>query len=358
MKRTIAFHSNQLSITGTEVALFDYARNNEEVLGNNSFIIFDGKSRQTQEVARKKFSDRFEIIAYEDRRDIDSILKANGADLLYAIKSGKRDGLVSMSIPTMVHAVFPTNPLQAHGASYAYISEWLSEACSNDKIPCVPHIVEVPEAHGDLREALGIPATAKVFGSYGGRLSFDVPAARRAVREALDSLIDVYFIFLNIEEFISHPRAIFMPGSTDIDYKVRFINTCDAMLHARLQGESFGLACGEFSVKNKPILTYKHNKHVHHHRVLGERGFYYGDWRELFDMIAAMDPVRLSQEDWDCYSARYNRHVVMEQFDSRLIYRALKNKRLDRPDLSLGLLDVLPFMRLKMRMAFLSLSGF
>ena len=39
--RKIAFHSNQLCIRGTEVALFDYAHYNETILGNKSYIISD-----------------------------------------------------------------------------------------------------------------------------------------------------------------------------------------------------------------------------------------------------------------------------------------------------------------------------
>ncbi len=37
--KSVAFHSNQLGIRGTEVALYDYARYNEEILGNKSYII-------------------------------------------------------------------------------------------------------------------------------------------------------------------------------------------------------------------------------------------------------------------------------------------------------------------------------
>ena len=33
--KSVAFHSNQLGIRGTEVALYDYARYNEEISGNN-----------------------------------------------------------------------------------------------------------------------------------------------------------------------------------------------------------------------------------------------------------------------------------------------------------------------------------
>ena len=36
--------------------------------------------------------------------------------------------------------------------------------------------------------------------------------------------------------------------------KVKFINTCDAMLWARSGGETFGLSIAEFSIKNKPVF--------------------------------------------------------------------------------------------------------
>jgi len=37
--KTVAFHSNELNVRGTNVALYDYALYNEELLGNKSFII-------------------------------------------------------------------------------------------------------------------------------------------------------------------------------------------------------------------------------------------------------------------------------------------------------------------------------
>jgi hypothetical protein len=36
--KKIAFHANQLSLRGTEIALFSYAKYNEEILGNKSVI--------------------------------------------------------------------------------------------------------------------------------------------------------------------------------------------------------------------------------------------------------------------------------------------------------------------------------
>ena len=37
--------------------------------------------------------------------------------------------------------------------------------------------------------------------------------------------------------------------------KSRFLYACDAMIHARADGETFGMAVAEFSVHNRPVLT-------------------------------------------------------------------------------------------------------
>ena len=39
----IGFLSNQIGLRGTEVAMFDYAKHNEELLGNNSIIATFGR---------------------------------------------------------------------------------------------------------------------------------------------------------------------------------------------------------------------------------------------------------------------------------------------------------------------------
>ncbi len=350
MKKTIAFHSNQLSIRGTEVALYDYALNNEAVLGHNSLIVYNADSPHNSAEALAKFSARFEVVGYRQRDELDGLLARHQAELLYTIKAGKDDGLWSRTVPTMVHAVFPTSPAQAHGASYAFISEWLSRHCSNDKIPCVPHIVALPEVAGDLRAELQIPPEATVLGCLGGASSFDVPAAIEAVRQVLARSTHTWFVFLNIAPFVEHPRAIFLPGNSDLAYKTRFINSCDAMLHARLQGESFGLACGEFSIRNKPVLTYAGSKHRHHIEVLGDAGLLYSSAASLVQLIEGLDPVTLRRGHWDRYSARYNREVVMGLFDRHLIQPALRNPRRDKPQLDIGWADRLAYYRLKLRM--------
>jgi len=337
-------------MTGTEVALFDYARYNEEVLGNKSIIIYREKHPSNHPEAVKKFTERFEVFPYQDNLQIDPIVKHTGTDLLYMIKSGRNDGLLSMHVPTMVHAVFPTAPHHIHGASYAFISEWLSKNCSNKLIPAVPHIVSMPDIDDDLRQRLNIPKTSLVLGGYGGQDSFDVKCAINAVHSILQNTRETYFLFMNFNKFINHPRAIFLPGTTDILEKTRFINTCDAMLHARQQGESFGLACGEFSVRNKPVITYRFCKHTHHIDVLGSKGLLYEDEPSLVKIIKDLPQLLQKNKNWDAYTPICNPQIVMAAFDRHLIYPALQNPRKDIPDISIGPKEIMKYYLFKWRM--------
>lgn len=346
----IAFQSNQLSMTGTEVALFDYAHHNELQLGHKSVVFYQAANPNNAAQAIQKFTDRFEVFAYQDMQDLDRQLVSTGCNLLYAIKSGKRDGVMSTTVPTMVHAVFPTSPHQIHGASFAFISSWLSDKCTRGKAPAVSHIVEMPAADGDMRAELGIPADALVLGGYGGKHSFDVPCAIEAVRTLLATRSDVYFVFMNFERFVDHERAFFLPATTHMATKARFIQTCDAMLHARLQGESFGLAVGEFSVMNKPVLTYKHCKHTHHINMLADKGLIYEDAVSLVQQVHAL-PERLQREsNWDCYSATCNPASVMQAFDEHLIKPALANPDKSKPAIPVNLMDELAYWKFKWEM--------
>ena len=342
----IVFHSNQLSLRGTEVALFDYAYFNQTLLGNESIVVFDRNSPNNAPAALQKFQEHFPTIAYDRFEDVDALIREHNADLLYCIKSGKRDGKVSRIVPTMVHAVFPTPVTQVHGAAYAYVSDWLSLICSNSKVPAVPHMIYLPrldkDVAPDLRAELGIPEEATVFAYYGGEKSFDIAFVKQEViPEVLRRKPDVYFLFMNIEKFIDHPRALFLPGSSDVEYKVRFINTSDAMLHARQAGETFGIACGEFSIMNKPVFAYEKSRDKNHLLVLGDKAYIYADSASLKGELFGFDRKKAAQQNWDCYSAQYSPQRVMEMFDQHFIKEALHNGVTDIPSASFSPMEKL-----------------
>lgn len=311
----VIFHSNQLFTRGTEVALYDYADFNERLLHNTS-IIMTPKSGNHSELVIKKFKNRFEHIVFYEPGDLQKSVENTNAQVFYAIKAGENDGVFVQGMHNAIHAVFKNN--DPHGDVYAYVSEWLSIEASGGKHPFVPHMIHLPNSDKNLRSELGIPREALVIGRYGGQTTFDIKFAKKAVENIAAKRKDIYFLFMGTEEFggswlrARNKRILFLPESTDLYQKVAFINTCDAMLHARKQGESFGLAVGEFSSKNKPIITFSGSKEKAHIFELGEKGIYYSNQRELEKILLNLE--KSNEEIWDAYSLKFSPENVMQKF--------------------------------------------
>jgi len=67
---------------------------------------------------------------------------------------------------------------------------------------------------------------------------------------------------------------IFLSGTAGRIRKAQLINACDGMINARDIGESFGLACAEFSMKNKLVITYFMSPQRSQIEILGDKGFF------------------------------------------------------------------------------------
>jgi len=89
---------------------------------------------------------------------------------------------------------------------------------------------------------------------------------------------------------------------TDLNKKVEFINTCDSMLWARQSGETFGIAIGEFSTLNKPIICTQVGcwdlGHVH---LLGNKAIWYTNVYDLTQILLNFNPEIESKKDWNAY---------------------------------------------------------
>jgi len=194
--KKIAFHANQLCLRGTAVAMFAYAKYNEEILGNKSIIL---SSPNGDLDSLDKFKERFEVYLMPFD-EYEPFLKKNEFDFLYVIKGGGQDSLWIESIPTIVHAVFQYN--QPHGYKYVYVSDWLCKNQGYDiETHSLPHICEkLPQPLYDLRSKFGISGDCKVFGCYGGPTQFDLGFVKQTIINIAQSRDDIKFIFMNIEK--------------------------------------------------------------------------------------------------------------------------------------------------------------
>lgn len=317
----IIFHENQLAYRGTSNALYNYAFFNEELWGNESVIMHNKANKNNHAPAVERFKKRFKVIGYDDISQIEGLVKQENANLFYAIKQGKKDGVEVSCCKTAIHTVFKVN--EPHGDVYAYVSKWLAEEMTGGELPYVPHMIYVEPNNTSLREELGIPKDAVVFGRHGGSDTFDIPFAKKAVKEIARKRKDIYFVFMGTESFVRksifrpYKNIIFLPATVEETYKARFINTCDAYLHARKQGESFGIAIGEFSVKNKPVITWSGSKENSHIDILGDKALLYKDKAELKDIMLHFSPD--NTKNWDAYSEEFSPEKVMQKFKTVFI---------------------------------------
>lgn len=297
----IGFHSNQLGLRGTEVALYEYALGNQQVLGNESIVFAPKRSDLT---TYDKFSKVLPVYLYDDFSELEGF----GLDWCYFIKYGTNDGKLLKSAKNFVHAVFNVN--EPHGDVYAYVSEWLGEIYN---APFLPHIVTPSNSTQNFRKPLNIPEDAVVFGRYGGYDQFDYPWVKDTIKTIVEQHSNIYFLFLNTAKFIDHPKVLFFGGTDSIDKKTAFINTCDAMLHARSEGESFGLSICEFLAQNKPVITNPEGRDKNHLKVLGDKGFYYTNSNELHSILTNFTP---SGEDYTSLVSPFTSKKVMSKFQN------------------------------------------
>ena len=279
----IAFLENKLTIRGSSSAMYDYAHYNETILGNQSVIITrrPQDNNITTKMTYNKFAKRFPMIYYSFAKEINDIVIKEKIDILYVIKSGdSRDLLYTNKCKCVIHCVFDVSDF--HGDVYATISNCVNRI-HNKNYPVVPHIIKVHDTEDNLRDKLDIPTNAKVFGYYGGNDSFNIQFVTELIKEWHKQ--DTYFIFMNIDRFCSNPNVIFLNGTNDEKYKKMFINTCNAMLHARERGETYGIVCAEFSVSGKPVITYGKSIENNHIELLGDKAIMYNNKHDLTNIL-------------------------------------------------------------------------
>jgi len=325
--KNILFLEEQFSMQGSTRALLDYAFFNEKILKNKSFLAF-GKRIDVfpwNEPFYKNYVDKtidslklkFNLIEYKNYEELDSFILKEKIDAVYNIKSGEPTGFYSKHAKMLIHSVFPQPMSNVHGDRFAYVSKWLSDTCSQGKIPYVSHIINTPQidavaAKKEIRHKLNIPEDAFVYGRIGGYNDFNLPFVYNAINKVLNQRKDLYFLMICTNPFLSHERLIYVDPIIDLKEKYRYIAATDAMIHARHHGETFGLAIAEFCALNKPIITWKHGIGKGYIDILKNDAIYYEEENDLFDIF--MNFVPNKNVDYNSYQW-YNPQNVMKQFN-------------------------------------------
>jgi len=307
----VLFHLNELNYRGTTVAGADYAKYNQEILGNESVISYLADSTFSGDGANEpEVIEKFKLLypvrpVYNNQYDT----VCHDVDVAYFIRSGHQEPLPT-NTKTAVHAVFKYN--EPHGDRYAYISQWLSEDQSGGAIPWVPHIVSLPEANDDLRTRMGIPADKIIIGRHGGASTFDAPYGYEAVNFILEHDPRYVFVFLNTPRFVDHPNVLFCNPIHDLQLKANYLAMCDGFIHSRSIGESFGLAICESLYFNKPVFSFTGGHDRHHVMLLEHTGLMYRNTAELIDRLLN---VKSYNGNYRSIVDQFNPATVMAKFD-------------------------------------------
>ena len=333
--KNVAFFVRHFSERGTEVAVYDYAHNNEAILKNKSIIICFTKATQqllnfpSDRTSYEKFAKRFEVIEISDMKDMKNVIVSKKLNFFYTLTHGVFEKLyefdnkdIWQNCKTIKHCVFQTTAPQ--GDYCISVSNHLN-ARSNTQLGVIGHIVDLPNSSENLRDELHIPKDAVVLGRHGGAHTFDIPFVQDAIRVFLQTNANTYFLFMNTKQFYEHPRILYLDKNVDVMYKTKFINTCDAMIHASALGETFGLAVAEFSSKNKPIITCPISSwdNLEHILILKEKAIIYKSKTDLMTIFENSKTLIHSREDWNAYR-EYTPELIMKQFDRMIFSNAPK----------------------------------
>jgi hypothetical protein len=283
----VGFQSQGLTLRGSEVAMLDYALHNESILGNRSYLAVPERPGLDSHPVFQSWQAKLPCLVYRNREDLAAKLRKEGVEVLYQIKPGRNDGFLVPGVRNCIHAMFAQT--EFHGDVYAYVSRWLSRVMTGREDRFVPHLVQAFPNKGNWRVRLGIPADARVFGRHGGADTFNLPFAQEAVRLHAEEHPEDHFCFLHTNNFLPRgmrlPNVHFLPGTNDLDEKGAFLHTCDAMIHAREHGETFGLAVGEFAVLGKPVITFACSRERAHLDLMGQEALTYRNRSELRDIL-------------------------------------------------------------------------
>jgi hypothetical protein len=242
------------------------------------------------------------------KSNIEEKIKENRIDLLYCEVYDEPQFSID-SIPIIYHSIY-MNTKEPNYTVYR-----------NRDRRQLPYIVEASGSNSDFRKQYNIPSDAIVFGVC-GEISIDY--VKNIITSFSSRLPNTYFIFDNTISFANQERMIFL-NTRNILERECMIKACDFAIHAKLDGETFGIECSEFAINGVKILTSKsdfiglqncNNEHIYN---LGEMAILYSSANEFLSILHSIvfDKnvfVNLKKPVSDFPYKRYNTEEISKLF--------------------------------------------
>ncbi len=285
----IGFFDNGIGFRGTTRAMIEYALLFSPVNNIKFFFIKESKWNQLSICPQilKLGIELHPISNYEE-------IKGHNLDLLYHITGaphsslGWVNGLADLSI---IHQCGFNRIKDVEGSITAYVSHWQNYhfSCSSKNV--LPHVISKPKdqpSQNNAREALGIPQDSIVFSRHGGFDTWNLPWVTKVVYEVAKSRKDLYFLFMNTPKFCDLKNVLFLEATSSSAERDIFLAASNCMLHARWEGETFGLACAEFLIRGKPIITWSGSRERNHILLGGQSVIFYNMPEDLYTILCSL----------------------------------------------------------------------
>lgn len=291
----VGFCEGALSFRGTTRAIVNYCSALQEHNIQTAYI-FHANRKNDISAGSLFLNQGTEIRPIEKKEEINDF----NLDFLYHVSADYGEShkwLEKCKCTTFLHQIGFQKPESKFCDIFAYASHWQNYYFSGGNSNVLPYIIKEPSNSYDLihgRETLGIPRDAIVLGRHGGQDTWNLSFVNTAIEDVIKQRKDIYFLFMNTPNFIDHPQVIFLKG-THVDKQVElFIRSCDAMLHARWEGETFGLACSEFLIRRKPIISWSGSRERNHIYLAENSSLMYNTYADLVSLLSTINHAQLT----------------------------------------------------------------
>ena len=301
------FINNFLSLSKINI-IFNYAFYTRYYNNNENIIIYNNDIDLS---ILNKFINEFNCFEITNLNEINNILFKNNITHLYSI--GKT--FISKNVINLIHLDSDNDIKNDSNDSNEFICKYalFTDYLNTHELPIIPFIIDYNkyDTNSNFRNDLVISQDAIIIGRDGEYNDFNIIEVFNAIKEILDIDNNIYFIFVNTKPFYIHDRILYLDKIIDNSLKVKFINSCDAMIHGKINGEIYSYEIAEFSILNKPIITcLKNDINTGHINILLDKALYYYDTPSLVNIFSKISHFKNIDFNWNACNDNLPEQVI------------------------------------------------
>ena len=286
-KPIVIHHHNQLTMGGTEKMCQIFLKLFTKDNTFNHYVAYKKNGDNTREPYFKEIVGEEKMICYESPAKLLNIIHGMKPFILHRYSAGIPEyPFVSEIKQHTKHfvstSVFGNQDDTIDISKVIYVSkhvQWMAGKHGVENHHVVRNPIEAPYSTEDLREELGIPKDAFVF----GRIGRDDESIYDPINITAYSKIEnnnTYFIFVNTSnrsrsdiKRLGIKNAKFIERTTSEIRLSQFFNTIDVLAHSRKDGECNSAAIFEAAAHRKPVISHYGTTFNGHLETIKDSGF-------------------------------------------------------------------------------------